>query len=61
MPILHRRNDVLATAAAGRLTVVVMKPAELPLHAWRPPIGLEKAVLIVALYTTSHKSFRLPR
>src|SRR5215471_9430485 len=29
-------------AAAGRLTMVVMKPPELPLQPWRPPSGLLK-------------------
>ena len=37
-------------AEAGRFTVVVTNPPELPVHAWRPPIGLPKAALIVALY-----------
>ena len=29
-----------AAAAAGKLTTVVIKPAELLLHAWRPAIEL---------------------
>src|SRR5437867_170077 len=36
-------------AAAGRFTVAVIKPPELPLHAIRPAIGLLKEVEIVAL------------
>jgi hypothetical protein len=36
-------------AEAGRLTVVVMNPAEFPVQAWRPAIGLKKFALIVPL------------
>src|SRR5450432_3313202 len=34
-------------AAAGRFTVVVINPPELPLHAIRPAMGLPNAVEIV--------------
>src|SRR6187455_317749 len=37
-------------AAAGKLTVVVINPPELPLQACRPAIGLPKARSIVELY-----------
>jgi hypothetical protein len=37
-------------ADAGRFTVVVTNPAELPVQAWRPAIGLWKFALIVPLY-----------
>jgi hypothetical protein len=33
----------------GRFTVVVMKPPELPLHAWRPAMGLPVPVAMIAL------------
>ena len=36
-------------ADAGRLTVVVTNPPELPVHAWRPAIGLPKFTLMVPL------------
>jgi hypothetical protein len=47
--ILHFRLTDWPTAAAGRVTVEVMYPPELPDHAIRPAIGLMNAVLIVAL------------
>ena len=34
----------------GRLTMVVTKPSELPLHARRPAMGLPRPALIVRLY-----------
>ena len=37
------------TTSKGRLTVVVMKPPELPLHAWRPAMGLPVPAAIVEL------------
>jgi hypothetical protein len=50
LPIRQRRTMLWPAVAAGRLTVVVTKPpAEMPLQAWRPAIGLPKAELIVAL------------
>jgi hypothetical protein len=47
--ILHFRLTDWPTAAAGRVTVEVMYPPELPDHAMRPAIGLMNAVLMVAL------------
>src|SRR6266516_4794865 len=35
---------------AGRFAVVVMKPLELPLQAWRPASGFENALEITPLY-----------
>ena len=45
----HRRRMLPPLAEAGMLTVVVTNPAELPVHALRPPMGEPKAVLIVEL------------
>ena len=52
---IRQRNTMLWPAAAGKLTVVVTKPAELPLQAWRPPIGLSNCTGIVALYPPAAK------
>ena len=50
LPIRQRRTMLWPAVAAGRLTVVVTKPpAETPLQAWRPPIGLPNDDEIVAL------------
>src|SRR6478735_8629874 len=47
LPMRQRRTTFCPAAAAGRVTVVVMKPAELPLHAGRPARGLLKVAAIV--------------
>ena len=47
LPIRHRNTTFCPAAVAGRFTVVVIKPPELPLHAGRPANGLLKPVLIV--------------
>jgi hypothetical protein len=47
LPMRQRSTTFCPAAAAGRFTVVVIKPAEFPLHAWRPARGLLKPVLIV--------------
>jgi len=47
LPMRQRRTTLCPAAAAGRFTVVVMKPVEFPLHAGRPARGLLKPVLIV--------------
>src|SRR5882724_13108095 len=45
---MRQRNTMFCPAADGdRFTVVVIKPAELPLHAWRPARGLLWVVSIV--------------
>ena len=45
---MRQRNTMFCPAAdGGRFTVVVIKPAELPLHAWRPARGLLWVVSIV--------------
>src|SRR6478736_8396871 len=44
LPMRQRSTIFCPAAAAGRFTVVVMKPAEFPLHAWRPARGLLKPV-----------------
>ena len=44
LPILHR--SLPSITCCGRLTVVVMKPRELPLHARRPASGLPRSILI---------------
>src|SRR5881396_3164439 len=47
---IRQRSLMFCPAAlAGRFTVVVIKPPELPLHAIRPAIGLLKEVEIIAL------------
>jgi hypothetical protein len=46
---MRQRSVRLKLTSAGRLTTVVMKPLELPLHAERPAIGLPRSVLIVRL------------
>src|SRR5437660_1657797 len=38
LAIRHRRTA--PPSSDGRFTTVVRKPPELPLHAWRPAIGL---------------------
>jgi hypothetical protein len=48
--IRHLSWMLCPLAAAGRLTVVVMYPPELPVHAMRPAIGLMNCVLIIAEY-----------
>ena len=55
LPIRQRSTMLWPAAAAGRLTVVVTKPSEKPLHAWRPARGLPKSVSIVALYPSAAK------
>ena len=40
LPILKRSTTLWPAAAAGRLTVVVTNPLELPVQAWRPASGL---------------------
>lgn len=45
----QRKITVCPLADAGRFTIVLIKPPELPLHAIRPAIGLPKEVLMVAL------------
>ena len=47
LPIRQRSTTLWPTEAAGRFTVVVMKPAETPVHAIRPASGLPNARLIV--------------
>ena len=49
LPIRQRSTMLWPATAAGRLTVVVTKPPELPLQAWRPAIGLPNANEIVVL------------
>jgi hypothetical protein len=44
-----RQRRTALPSSGGRLTIVVMKPPELPLHAWRPAMGLPGPVAIVAL------------
>jgi hypothetical protein len=47
--ILHFSLMLWPLAAAGRFTVEVIYPPELPVHAMRPAIGLMKFTLIVPL------------
>jgi hypothetical protein len=49
LPIRNRNTTLWPTAAAGRLTVVVTNPLELPVQAWRPASGLLKLTEIVPL------------
>jgi hypothetical protein len=49
LPIRQRSTMLWPAAAAGRLTVVVTNPLELPLQAWRPASGLPNDDEIVAL------------
>ena len=49
LPRRQRSTIFCPTAAAGRFTVVVMKPPELPVHAERPASGLPQQLLIVPL------------
>ena len=49
LAIRKRSTTLCPAAAAGRLTVVVTNPLELPVQACRPAIGLEKEVEIVPL------------
>jgi len=49
LAILHLRLTIWPLAAAGKVTVEVMYPAELPVQAMRPAIGLLQQVLMVAL------------
>jgi len=44
-----RQRNTPFKSSPGRLTTVVMKPSELPLHARRPAIGLSRSLLIVRL------------
>jgi hypothetical protein len=47
---MRQRSTIFCPpAAAGRFAVVVMKPAEFPLHAGRPARGFIKLALIVPL------------
>jgi hypothetical protein len=49
LPIRNRSATVWPAAEAGRLTVVVTKPPELPVQACRPASGLLKLLEIVPL------------
>jgi hypothetical protein len=49
LPIRQRSTTLWPAAADGRLTVVVTKPLDVPLHAFLPASGFSKLVLIVAL------------
>src|SRR3954451_9491786 len=47
LAILQR--SLPSITSVGRFTIVVMKPPELPLHAWRPAMGLPVPVAMIAL------------
>jgi hypothetical protein len=49
LPIRNRSTTLWPAAAAGRLTVVVTNPAELPVQAWRSASGLPQHDEIVSL------------
>jgi hypothetical protein len=49
LPIRNRSTTLWPEAEAGRLTVVVTNPLELPVQAWRPASGLLQQVSIVPL------------
>ena len=49
LPIRKRSTTLWPAAAAGRLTVVVTNPLELPVQACRPASGFAKVVEIVPL------------
>jgi hypothetical protein len=49
LPIRNRSTTLWPAEAAGRLTVVVTNPLELPVQAWRPASGFEKLLEIVPL------------
>ena len=46
---IRHRSLLSVERKIGRLTTVVTKPSELPLHACRPAIGLPQSALIVRL------------
>jgi len=46
---IRHRSLLSVERKIGRLTTVVTKPSELPLHACRPAIGLPRSALIVRL------------
>src|SRR6476469_3178271 len=50
LPMRQRSTMFCPAAADGRFTVVVIKPADTPPHAERPPSGLACVASIVALY-----------
>src|SRR6478735_1014444 len=50
LPMRQRSTMFCPAAADGRFTVVVIKPADVPPHAERPPSGLACVASIVALY-----------
>jgi hypothetical protein len=49
LPIRKRSTTLWLAAAAGRFTVVVTNPLELPVQAWRPASGFWKSLEIVPL------------
>jgi hypothetical protein len=55
LPIRQRSWIFCPCAAAGRFTVVVMYPAEVPVHAERPARGLLNVKSIVPLYPPAAK------
>jgi hypothetical protein len=57
--VRHRNLMLCPFAEAGKFTVVVMNPPELPLQACRPPIGFWKSGLIVPVYPPVTKTSRL--
>jgi hypothetical protein len=49
LSLAMRQRNSIRNAIDDILTTVVMKPAELPLQAWRPAIGLPRSVLMTRL------------
>src|SRR4051812_34357324 len=50
LPMRQRSTTFCPAAADGRFTVVVIKPADTPPHAARPPSGFACVASMVALY-----------